>query len=120
MRLKKIKWKIVYGKPKDNSNKPFQLMGDIEGLLEGKVEAFYLTNQTPYTFILNKEIKKNTVYLCRSVAYRYGRSTHILRFKTINEAKNKAQEIAHKILIKKFFVKESRRYTRKVMVEKTN
>jgi hypothetical protein len=115
MRLKPIKWKKVYGKPKNNSLTSFKLTGEIDGLLEGEVEGFYITNNAPYNY---GKIKNDTVYLCRSVAYRYGRRTHTLRFKTIKEAKSRAQEIGTKLLIKKYFIK-GRKLSRKVLVEKT-
>jgi hypothetical protein len=118
MRLKPIKWKTISGKPKSNSNKTFMLMGEIEGLLEGEVEAFYITNEVPY-LITDGVIKKDTVYLCRSVAYRYGRRRHILTFKTIKKTKDRAQEIGLKLLIEKYFIKD-KKLSRKVLVEKTN
>jgi hypothetical protein len=117
MRLKPIKWKPISGKPKDNSNKTFRLTGEIEGLLKGEVEAFYITNEVPY-LVTEGVIKKDTVYLCRSVAYRYGRRNHILTFRNIKSAKNKAQEIGLKLLIEKYFIKD-RKLSRKVLVEKT-
>jgi hypothetical protein len=114
MRLKPIKWKIIHGKPKNNSITSFKAVGEINGLLEGKVEAFYITNNAPYN---HGRIKKDTVYLCRSVPYKYGRRIHVLTFKTINEAKDRAQQIGLKLLIEKYFIKDIK-LSRKVLTEK--
>lgn len=114
MRLKPIKWKVQYGKPKVGTLINFRIIGQLEGVLEGSVEAFYISNEIPYD---NKHTRINAVYLSRSVAYQYGRQNHILRFNTIKEAKERAQEICLKLVIEKFFIKE-RKLSRKVILEK--
>lgn len=116
MRLKPIKWKVQYGKPKVGTLINFRMIGQLEGVLEGSVEAFYITNEIPYD---KGKTRINAVYLTRSVAYQYGRQNHILRFNTIKEAKERAQEICLKLVIEKFFVKE-RKLSRKVIIEKFN
>ena len=116
MILKPIKWSTLYGKPKNGTLDKFRIRGQFEGVLEGSVEAFYISNEIPYD---KEKTKINCVYLSRSIPYTYGRRNHILTFKTIKEAKDRAQEICFKLVIDKFFIKE-RKLSRKVILEKFN
>ena len=114
MRLKEIQWEIKSGKPKNNSKEAFKIEGTFFDVIED-VDSFHITNEFPYQSPLR--VTNEFVYLKQSIPYRYGRRTHILKFKTIEAAKKKAQEICLKKLTKQFFIKE-RKITRKILIEK--
>ena len=114
MRLKEIQWEIKSGKPKNNSKEAFKVEGTFFDVIND-VDSFTITNEFPYQSPF--KVTNEFVYLKQSVPYRYGRRTHILKFKTIEAAKKKAQEICLKKLTKQFFIKE-RKITRKILIEK--
>jgi len=114
VRLKNIQWQILYGKPKNNSKEAFKIEGTFFDVIED-VDSFHITNEFPYQSPIR--VTNEFVYLKQSRPYRYGRRTHILKFKTIEEAKKRAQEICFKQFAKKFFMKDIK-ITRKILTEK--
>jgi len=109
MRLKKIQWEVKEGNPKNNKKK-FVIRGTF-AYVAMDVNSFLITNEIPYTY-------HRCVYLKQSIPYRYGRRTLILKFKTIQEAKERAQKICENKFIKGFFIKD-RKITRKTLIEKS-